>query len=86
MQDHVTSIFRIRLNFGAVIERNHRAIRAADACIDARIVLTDENSLWVAKASNVWWYVGRSATINGGSVFKGNVLASATIAMGEIYG
>lgn len=45
VQDHVTSIFRIPLNFGAVMERNHRAIRAADACTDARIVLTDENSL-----------------------------------------
>lgn len=27
------------------MERNHRAIRAADSCTDGRIVLTDENSL-----------------------------------------
>jgi hypothetical protein len=37
-----------------------------------------------AKASNVWWYVGSSATINGGSVFNGNVLASASISMGTL--
>jgi hypothetical protein len=46
VQDHVTSIFRIPLNFGAVMERNPRAIRVADACTDAKIVLADENSLW----------------------------------------
>jgi hypothetical protein len=33
------------LNFGAVMERNHRAIRAANARTNARILLTDENSL-----------------------------------------
>jgi hypothetical protein len=35
-----------------------------------------------AKASNVWWYVGSSATLNGGTTFQGNILASASISMG----
>jgi hypothetical protein len=34
-----------------------------------------------AKASNVWWFVGSSATINTGSTFNGNILASASITM-----
>lgn len=34
-----------------------------------------------AKASNVWWYVGSSATINADSEFQGNILASASISM-----
>jgi hypothetical protein len=37
-----------------------------------------------AKASNVWWYVGSSATINGGTTFQGNILASASISMGTL--
>jgi hypothetical protein len=37
-----------------------------------------------AKASNVWWQVGSSATLNGGTVFNGNVLASASISMGAL--
>ena len=32
-----------------------------------------------AKACNVFWQVGSSATIGGGSVFKGNILASTSI-------
>lgn len=35
-----------------------------------------------AKASNVWWYVGSSATLNAGTTFQGNILASASISMG----
>jgi hypothetical protein len=35
-----------------------------------------------AKASNVWWEVGSSATIGGYTEFQGNVLASASISMG----
>lgn len=37
-----------------------------------------------AKASNVWWFVGSSATLNGGTVFQGNVLASASISLGTL--
>ncbi|MBI5626439.1 MAG: hypothetical protein HY935_04465 [Nitrosomonadales bacterium] len=48
VRDHVTSIFHIPLNYGAVMERNDRKIRAAGAATDSRIVLTDENSLWGA--------------------------------------
>lgn len=35
-----------------------------------------------AKASNVWWQVGSSATIGTYSVFKGNILADTSITMG----
>lgn len=35
-----------------------------------------------AKASNVWWQVGSSATLNANTVFMGNILASASISMG----
>jgi hypothetical protein len=34
-----------------------------------------------AKASNVWWQVGSSATLGTNSVFQGNILASASITM-----
>jgi hypothetical protein len=34
-----------------------------------------------AKASNVYWQVGTSATIGTGSVFKGNILAAISITM-----
>lgn len=34
-----------------------------------------------AKASNVWWFVGSSATLGITSTFNGNVLASASITM-----
>lgn len=37
-----------------------------------------------ARASNVWWFVGSSATLNGSTVFNGNVLASASISMGNL--
>lgn len=45
--------------------------------VNSRILLTGG-----AKASNVWWYVGSSATLNGGTTFQGNILASASISMG----
>jgi len=48
VRDRVTSIFHIPLNYGAIMERNDRIIRAADACTDTRLILTDENSLWGA--------------------------------------
>jgi hypothetical protein len=32
-----------------------------------------------AKAANIFWQVGSSATLGTGSVFKGNILASASI-------
>ncbi len=35
-----------------------------------------------AKASNVWWQVGSSATIGAYSVFQGNILADTSITMG----
>jgi len=35
-----------------------------------------------ARASNVWWFVGSSATLLGNTTFNGNVLASASISMG----
>jgi hypothetical protein len=34
-----------------------------------------------AKASNVWWFVGSSATLGTGATFNGNILASASITM-----
>lgn len=37
-----------------------------------------------AKASNVWWYVGSSATLNAGTSFQGNILAGASISMGTL--
>ena len=42
----------------------------------SRILLTGG-----AKASNVWWFVGSSATLGTGSTFNGNILASASITM-----
>lgn len=48
MQDRVTSLFHIPLNYGAVMTRMDNAIRAAGAKLDASVMLTDENSLWGA--------------------------------------
>lgn len=48
VQDHVTSFFHMPLNYGAVMARNDKAIRAAGARTETRIILTDENSLWGA--------------------------------------
>jgi hypothetical protein len=48
VQDRVTSLFHIPLNYGAVMTRNLSAIRAAGATTGTRIILTDENSLWGA--------------------------------------
>ena len=47
--------------------------------VNSRILLVNG-----AKASNVWWYVGSSATLNGGTAFQGNILASASISMGTL--
>jgi hypothetical protein len=47
--------------------------------VNSRILLSGG-----AKASNVWWYVGSSATLNGGTIFQGNILASASISMGTL--
>jgi hypothetical protein len=44
------------------------------AGVDSQIVLAGG-----AKASNVYWQVGTSATLNTGVIFKGNILASVTI-------
>jgi hypothetical protein len=44
VQDRVTSIFHIPLNYGSVMERNH----VVGTGSGPRIVLTDENSMWGA--------------------------------------
>ena len=49
---------------------------AASPGIHTRILLING-----AKASNVWWYVGSSATLGTNSEFQGNILASASITM-----
>lgn len=46
------------------------------ACTHSRILLINS-----AKASNVWWQVGSSATLGLWSEFQGNILASASITM-----
>jgi hypothetical protein len=43
---------------------------------NSRILLTGG-----AKASNVWWFVGSSATLGTSATFNGNILASASITM-----
>jgi len=48
VRDHVTSLFHIPLNYGAVMTRVDNAIRAAGAKLEAPVMLTDENSLWGA--------------------------------------
>lgn len=48
VQDRVTSLFHIPLNYGAVMKRNLEAIKAAGAAPEKRLILTDENSLWGA--------------------------------------
>jgi hypothetical protein len=48
LQDRVTSLFHIPLNYGAVMTRSTRAVEAAGATTATRIILTDENSLWGA--------------------------------------
>lgn len=55
-----------------------QAPTALSAEVSSRIILTGG-----AKASNVWWYVGSSATIKTNSTFQGNILASAAISMQE---
>lgn len=48
VKDRVTSFLHIPLNFGSVMKRNVTAIEAAQAGSEARMVLSDENSLWGA--------------------------------------
>ncbi len=48
VQDRVTSLFHIPLNYGRVMARNVDMIRAAGAAAEDRVILTDENSLWGA--------------------------------------
>lgn len=48
VQDRVTSLFHIPLNYGAVMTRVEAAIRAAGAKLEAPVMLTDENSMWGA--------------------------------------
>lgn len=56
-----------------------QAPSALTTAVNSQILLTGG-----AKASNVFWYVGSSATLNGGTAFKGNVLASASITTGTL--
>ncbi|HLQ27208.1 MAG TPA: ice-binding family protein [Acidiferrobacterales bacterium] len=53
-----------------------QAPSALDTATSSRILLTGG-----AKASNVWWFVGSSATLLAGTTFQGNILASASISM-----
>ncbi len=53
-----------------------QAPSALNVNVGATIVLANG-----AKASNVWWYVGSSATLFTNATFQGNVLASASITM-----
>ena len=60
VQDRVTSLFRIPLNYGAVMTRMEATISAAGAKLDAPVMLTDEDSLWgadvyVKAAKDVPW-------------------------------
>lgn len=48
VRDRVTSLFHLPLNYGAVMTRNDKLIRAADAYPATMLTLTDENSLWGA--------------------------------------
>jgi hypothetical protein len=56
-----------------------QAPSAVTTAVNSKIILTGG-----AKASNIWWYVGSSATLNGGTAFQGNILASASISMGNL--
>jgi hypothetical protein len=48
VKDQVISFLHIPLNYGSVMTRTLAAIEAAGAAPANRIILTDENSLWVA--------------------------------------
>ncbi len=48
LQDRVTSLFHIPLNYGAVMTRMEAALRAAGAKLEAPVMLADESSLWGA--------------------------------------
>lgn len=67
----------LTLNGGPTDVWYFQAPTALTTAVNSKIILTGG-----AKASNVWWFVGSSATINGGTEFNGNVLASAAITMG----
>ncbi len=54
-----------------------QAPSALDTSANSRILLTNG-----AKASNVWWFVGSSATMVTATEFNGNILASAAIVLG----
>jgi hypothetical protein len=45
--------------------------------VDSSVTLTNR-----AKASNIFWQVGSSASLKKGSVFKGIILAHASISLG----
>ncbi len=66
----------LTLNGDANAEWFFQAPSALNVEANSEIILTGG-----AKASNVWWYVGSSATIKTGSKFQGNILASASISM-----
>lgn len=72
VKDHVTSIFHIPLNYGAVMTRNDKLIRANDARTASRIILTDENSLWGA---DVYFEVGKEIPNAHMTVLSGTFLS-----------
>ena len=56
-----------------------QAPSAVTTAVNSRILLVGG-----AKASNVSWFVGSSASLNGGTKFQGSILASASISMGTL--
>ena len=54
-----------------------QAPSALTTAVSSRIILTNGT-----KASNVFWFVGSSASLLTGTEFNGNILASASISMG----
>jgi len=53
-----------------------QAPSALNAEVGSQILLTGG-----AKASNVWWFVGSSATLKTNTIFQGSILASASVTM-----
>lgn len=69
----------LTLNGGASDVWVFQAPSALTAAPASRILLTGG-----ARASNVWWFVGSSATLNNNTEFQGSILASASISLGTL--
>ncbi len=65
LKDHVVSAFRIPLNFGQVMTRNMKKIKAAAALAAEPIILSDEKSLWGADV-----YIAVSKEVPGAEMIK----------------